>query len=85
MAGENNQRPTRNSRGLSDTSLVALSGGGEGGTLSCPPNCHFFQAVKDNRKERREGGGEKEVKESAREEPRKGGKVEAPALCMQES
>lgn len=72
MARENNHRSTRNSRGLSNTSFVAFLG--EGGTLSCPTNCQFVEAVKDlTESQRRREGARKRVpgKSQAREGERK--------------
>lgn len=72
MARENNHRSTRNSRGLSNTGFVAFLG--EGGTLSCPTNCQFVEAVKDlTESQRRREGARKRVpgKSQAREGERK--------------
>lgn len=51
--------------------------------MSCPPNCHLVEAVKDEQKARGEEKGQ--GRESTREEPSKRGRTEGPALCVQGS
>lgn len=81
MAGENNQSLP----GIAEAHPIPASWHfwGEGGTRSCPPNCHLTEAVKDQQKSR---GGEKgQGRESVREELGEGGRGEGPVLCVQVS